>query len=360
MGLIERHWANNDKGAREKWWLHLRARPKLYHAIGRGHNFEKHPKNWNPSIPPLKRVITFERAATKYPCFTIVPNTYIYSDSLCIVASGSFALFATLTSDTHSIWAWKHGTRMKKDLRYTHGEIFETFPFIEGVLENELTNDVLELSQIGELFFNERQNYMIDHNKGMTKFYNDFHDPDVSSDQLESLRKIQSQLNYLVLDKYGWDDIDLDIGFHEVSYLPNVKYIRYTMSEEARLEVLYRLSMLNKERHDLETQKPVMPKQAPVKKQRKKPIPPTIQNDLFTKSKQTETSTKISNQWGDTTDDQILAWLEANSGWHPKQKILIACQANPNEWDKAIRELLAEEYIEKKNTGEAALYRAVP
>ncbi len=344
------------RGYKNKWWLHGKNGISWLHTVGRGEYFYKHLQEWKNDNHFLEKVIVFATGATKYPCFTLVPNTYIFANSLCVVASESYALFASLTSDIHTIWAWKYGSRMKKDLRYTHGDIFETFPFIEGVLDNLQTEVTLELSKIGELFFNERKNHMVKHNKGMTKFYNDFHDPEISSDQLESLRKIQSQLNYLVLSQYGWDDIDLNIDFHEVSYLPNVKYIRYTMSEEARLELLYRLSMLNKERHEFEIQTSTPLKQTSTKNTKSSPV---AQSDLFTTPAQTNMPTRTRNQWGDSTDDQILAWLEANTGWHPKQKIIIACQAKSTEWDKAIKELLAEDYIEKKQTGETAFYRAV-
>ncbi|MBF0245760.1 MAG: hypothetical protein HQL31_10920 [Planctomycetes bacterium] len=109
-----------DKGAREAWWKYLRPRPELFHLLGRGHCFENHPANWDENQDSLERVIVFATGATKYPCFTLVPNTYIYANTLCVVASQSFSLFSCLSSDLHTIWAWEHGSRMKQDLRYTH------------------------------------------------------------------------------------------------------------------------------------------------------------------------------------------------------------------------------------------------
>ena len=43
---------------------------------------------------------------------------------------------------------------------------------------------------------------------------------------------------------YGWDDLDLGHGFHETK-----QGVRYTISEEARREVLGRLLKLNHERY---------------------------------------------------------------------------------------------------------------
>jgi hypothetical protein len=43
---------------------------------------------------------------------------------------------------------------------------------------------------------------------------------------------------------YGWDDLDLGHGFHETR-----QGLRFTISQEARWEVLERLLALNHERH---------------------------------------------------------------------------------------------------------------
>ncbi len=240
--------AGKDKGAREKWWRYLRPRPELFHLLGRGHNFERHPAGWKANQHPFERVIVFATGATKYPCFTLVPNTYIYSHSLCVVASQSHALFACLSSDIHAVWAWEHGSRMKQDLRYTHGDVFETFPFPDGVL----TDSCELLGDLGERFFEQRSQYMQAHEKGMTKAYNDLHDPDAQSHEIKALRNMQIEINNAILSSYGLKDIDLEHAFHEVSYLPEGKNVRFTISEAAREELLYRLALLNKERHELE------------------------------------------------------------------------------------------------------------
>jgi hypothetical protein len=232
----------------QKWWQYAEKRPALFHAIGRGHNFEKHPKLLYKQDKLFDRVIVFATGATKYPCFTLVPNTYIYAHSLCVIASESYSLFACLSSDIHTIWAWEHGSRMKQDLRYTHGDIFETFPFPAEALDQGDRS----LSDLGESFFESRSKYMVTNNKGMTKFYNDLHDPSNMMPHFEELRELQIKINLAVIHAYGFDDLDLGHDFHEVAYLPEGKNIRFTISEPAREELLYRLAMLNKARHEIE------------------------------------------------------------------------------------------------------------
>ncbi len=54
------------------------------------------------------------------------------------------------------------------------------------------------------------------------------------------------------LKAYGWEDIDLSHDFYEVDYLPENDRVRYTISPDARKEVLKRLLKLNHEIHEQE------------------------------------------------------------------------------------------------------------
>lgn len=231
----------------ERWWQYAEKRPALYHSIGRGDLYKSHPNDWHKIQKPEK-VIVFATGATKYPCFTFVPNEYIYANTLCVVASDSMSLFACLSSDIHAVWAWEHGSRMKQDLRYTHGDVFETFPFPGDVLEGKHEG----LNQVGKEFYDLRAEFMVSNDKGMTKFYNDLHDPTIDTLEIRELRDKQLELNNAILTAYGFDDLEPNYGFHQVGYLPEGKSTRFTVSEEAREEVLYRLAMLNKARHEAE------------------------------------------------------------------------------------------------------------
>lgn len=260
----------------QRWWQYGEKRPALFHAVGRGHAFSKHPKGWDKDKRPLDQVIVFATGATKYPCFTFVPNTYIYANTLCVVASDSYSLFACLSSDLHAVWAWEYGSRMKQDLRYTHGDVFETFPFLDGTLDG--TNEAL--AELGERYFHERSAYMVENNKGMTKFYNDLHDPTTVTPDIENLRKLQAELNHAVLHSYGIDDVELSHGFHDVAYLPEGKNTRFTISEEAREELLYRLAILNKARHEVDVGN-IQSKAAPKAVRNKAATEAVMQGGLF-------------------------------------------------------------------------------
>ncbi len=44
-------------------------------------------------------------------------------------------------------------------------------------------------------------------------------------------------MDLVVRDAYGWQDLDLGHGFHEVEYLPENDRVRFTISEAARAVV---------------------------------------------------------------------------------------------------------------------------
>jgi hypothetical protein len=346
-----------DRGAREKWWLHLRSRPELYHLVGRGSQFDKHPRNWNERKQPLEKVLVFATQATKYPCFTLVPNIHIYSNSLCVIASDSYALLTCLSSDIHAIWAWEHGSRMKQDLRYTHGDVFETFPFPEGVLGGSNK----DLSELGERYFHERATYMVKNEKGLTKFYNDLHDPNIETIEIRDLRELQVELNTAVLHSYGFDDLNLSHGFHNVGYLPEGKNTRFTICEEAREELLYRLALLNKAKHENENENS-FPKTAQAPQTKKTTSDDVKQVGLFDEvpvSVPNTVATVTGNAWGATSIDQILAWLDAHKGWYSKTSILAGCQAEEAAWDTSIAELIRDGDIESRAIDGVTRYRAV-
>jgi hypothetical protein len=87
---------------------------------------------------------------------------------------------------------------------------------------------------------------------GFTDLYNRFHDPGVDDDYIARLRELHLTLDHAVRDAYGWQDLNLDHAFHEVPSLPENDRIRFTVCEPARLEILRRLSKLNRERWQAE------------------------------------------------------------------------------------------------------------
>lgn len=231
------------KAYRERWWRYAEMQVPIYKKTGRFPFAEKSEKASFESP-----VICISTGATKYPCFAMVENDAIFANSLCVITLNNNGLFACLASDIHSVWAFEHGSRLEDRLRYTHGDVFETFPFPISVLETKEN----PLTDVGKSYSERRSVYMTKHNVGMTEFYNRIHNTDNSDSDIREFRKLRYELNYSVISNYGFDDIDLQMGFHEVGYLPDRDCVRYTISEKARLEVLRRLAELNRHRYQEE------------------------------------------------------------------------------------------------------------
>ena len=134
---------------------------------------------------------------------------------------------------------------------------------------------IVNLEEIGEIYYNYRQQIMLTRQEGLTKTYNRFHNPDEQSPDIIKLRELHIEMDQAVALAYGWDDLALDHNFHETK-----QGIRYTISEAARREVLDRLLQLNHQRYAEEVEAGLHDK-GKKKTTKKKPNESKEQLELF-------------------------------------------------------------------------------
>jgi hypothetical protein len=237
------------------WWQYARKATDLHKQIN-----------------DFKRVLVIAQVSkTGALCF--VENNQVFDAKLIVFAIQDYSKYSVLQSVFHIEWAWRYGTTMKTDLSYGPTNIYETFPFPH----NSTINIEEELKIIGEGYHGFRQKNMSDMQLGLTKIYNLFHDQDcnlknisraknirefkqanlqISLEEaivrIEQLRELHKQMDEAVLKAYDWTDINLAHDFYEVDYLPENDRIRYTISPEARKEILKRLLSLNHQIHEEE------------------------------------------------------------------------------------------------------------
>ncbi len=240
--------------ARKEWWLHHRTRPALYRTIA-----------------PLERVLVCCRV-TKHLGFAFCPGRQVFADRLYVFATDKSSHFALLQSDLHEVWARAYSGTLETRLNYTPTDCFETFPF---------PRDLSDLETIGEAYHEHRRKLMLETQKGLTKTYNDFHDPECKTPGIVRLRELHVQLDNAVRDAYGWSDLDLAHGWQktEETHEKKGKKIhritwRYTISPTARDEILRRLLDLNRQRHEEEQALAPSPKPKKARTKRKAPPPP--------------------------------------------------------------------------------------
>lgn len=241
--------------AKYPWWQFWRQRGELYRTIA-----------------PLERVMVHTRV-TKTHAFSFLPRDLIYSEATVVLAFNDFALFSLVNSSFQEFWAWKNSSTMKGDRRYSVSGAFETFPFPPGFelsLQGKSSTSFRLLDELGERLHEGRRALMTTLDIGLTSLYNLYHDPDLSDEsvvktakcsgeeasrarkEIEGLRDLHVRIDEAVRDAYGWSDIALDHGFHELEFLPENDRVRYTVSHATRGEILKRLLELNHQRHEEE------------------------------------------------------------------------------------------------------------
>ncbi len=90
-------------------------------------------------------------------------------------------------------------------------------------------------------YHEHRRQIMLARSLGLTKTYNLFHDPACGDADIVRLREMHAEMDRAILASYGWEDVDLRHDFY-----PNDRgQMRYTVSPEARRELLRRLLEFN-------------------------------------------------------------------------------------------------------------------
>ena len=238
-----RDTSNKTAATHKKFWQFWRPRAECYHALGRGDAFAKHPKGWK-AFPPLQRVLVIARVS-KHGTFSFVPNRYIMSEATCVFASDDAALFGLLQSSLHQAWARKMSSTMRSDPRYTPSSAFDTFP-------RPAADRLDGLRDCAERLHALRAAVMRRENIGLTALYNALHDAGSVLSDVEALRGLHEELDRQAAAAYGWDDLDMSHDFRQVEYLPENDRTRHTIAEPVRLEIVRRLSALNRERYEAE------------------------------------------------------------------------------------------------------------
>ncbi|MBA1231449.1 hypothetical protein G7013_17505 [Pseudomonas viridiflava] len=172
---------------------------------------------------------------SNYHIITEAARDWILSKEVAIYGCAGFCDFAILQSSIHELWARRFSTTMKNDMRYSISSGFSNFRFPEI---NAETRSTLEAS--GSNFYSLRKSYCIAEEKTLRQAHSDINNPQVNSQEVVKLRHALSDLEYSVLNAYGWSDIDLEFNFNEAAWLPEPD-VRYTMSAAARGEILQRL-----------------------------------------------------------------------------------------------------------------------
>jgi hypothetical protein len=163
-----------------------------------------------------------------------VATGQVFSHKCCVFAVNDFETLAVLSSSVHQLWAIRYTSTLETRINYSPSDVFLTFP---------RPASTPELHELGEALDAERRTMMLSRALGLTKLYNQLHDPAVSDPAIVRLRDLHEQIDLALLSAYGWQDVDPHVGHN-----PTKIGTRWTVSPEARFQLLDRLLVENHRR----------------------------------------------------------------------------------------------------------------
>ena len=231
----ERLRGPGDKRNREYWW-----------------QFGAYRTGMRCAIAPLRRVLVRARIAEMH-ALVFVPNGWVYNEKTIVFAFDDYYHFALLQSNIHETWMRRFTSTLRTDINYAPSDCFDTFPFppeeylrmAEGAGSPFAIrhSPFAKAAAIGGQYHEHRRQIMLARNIGLTKTYNLFHDPNCTDPDIVRLRELHAEMDRAILLCYDWEDLEPQHDFY-----PNEPdQIRYTISPEARREVLHRLLELNQD-----------------------------------------------------------------------------------------------------------------
>lgn len=329
----------------EKWWQFKRATPALYHTVGRDFHFVSHPVGWKGK-EKLDYVLVVPRVSKFLVC-SICRNNAVFSDATVVFASNKYEHFSVIQSTVHEVWARQQASTLETRLRYTPSDVFETFAMPTG------DNDI-RLAELGLQYHAARQDYMHSNLIGLTNLYNRFHDPEKFDKSIQKIRELHKEIDQSLVDAYGWSDIGLGHGFHEVTTLPENDRVRFTFSEAARCEILNRLAELGRKRFQDQVDKGLhfdsmierKSKQGESKKFTPEAVKPSIGLNI------PEPTQKPSNE----KKDALLAFLRARPGRHGRSNLFGVRRMSSGEFVSTMGELISEGLVIQTGTAPNETY----
>lgn len=211
---------NKRAQRRDRWWIYAERAPELYAAIAR--------LDYVLALSLVSNVVLPVR----------VPTGTVFGHVCGVFALDRFSDLAVLSSSAHFCWVVRYTSTMRTDIRYAPSDVFLTLP---------RPTVTAELEALGERLDGRRRELMLGRGWGLTTTYNAVHNPAVHDREVVELRQIHEAIDHAVLDAYGWGDLDPQVGHH-----PTKIGTRWTVSREARFELLDRLLEENHRRHAAE------------------------------------------------------------------------------------------------------------
>lgn len=302
----------------EDYWKFWDMRPRLRNYMSTGKQYLVSPR------------------ISKHLCFRPYKGHAIFDEVVTVVMTDSNQDFAVLQSNIHESWArWRSTIKGAGTIVYSTKGALYTLPFPQ--MEHEA------LAELGRVLMESRQECFDARACGPTELYNIYHSIENDDSDINDLRRLTKTIDQTLAGIYGWNDLDLEHGFHEVSHLPENDRVRYTVSEKARLEILRRLAKLNQERYEEEQVAQQLPskskpKAAKAPRASAKAAPPA---SLFD-------APPAAGLVPEKPKQAVLEVLRRGNRWFKKAEVLRESGVSEGEWNLVIAGLVADGTVERR------------
>ena len=192
-------------------------------------------------IAPLDRVL-FHAFTSKHLSFGFVGSSdIVYSAPHVVVGLAGYQHFGFLQSSFHLLWVLELASTMRAaGLRYAPSDLFDTFPFPDGILQSRgsLHSDS-NLALFAKSYYDLRSSIMLGLNIGLTDVYNAFHNPLNNDEWVNELRIAQAEMDSEVAMLYG---LDCQISYEFIDTKLGPRYLPVKTISDLILTTLYELN----------------------------------------------------------------------------------------------------------------------
>ncbi|MFH1738953.1 MAG: hypothetical protein ABIH23_08075, partial [bacterium] len=221
---------------------------------------------------------------------------------------------------------------------------FFPFPKCENFLDR--------VSEISDKYQPERIRAMDELNIGLSDLYKRFHNHKENNTIIHSLRCFHIETDKAVAAAYGWDDLELGHGFYETK-----QGVRFTITEQARDEVLRRLLELNHYQYEEEVLQGLHQNKSGENSSHPAKIQKTQkQSDTLSLLKITHGNLRNSEN---SHSQMVLHFLKTNKDWFGKDEILAGSGIAASRWQATIDHLLENGEVIRYEERRGTQYRAV-
>lgn len=182
----------NQAAARERWWIHWNARPKMRAAL-----------------TGLDRYIATPRVA-KHRVFVFVPAGVLPDAQVIAFARDDHYFLGVLQARPHVAWSLKKGSELEDRPRYTPESSFRTYPLPDPTPEQRA-----QIARAAEKLHTLRENWL----RASSSTDNDVRKRTMSelyNDRPAWLRDAHDDLDRAVFAAYGWEQVPENLERDEI------------------------------------------------------------------------------------------------------------------------------------------------